>query len=154
MNENIRGRPGPTTPSGEQAVLNYAQAAREGDGARPARLFLELAGLKLILTVAAGYVLGGAARDADPFGPSWRQSFEYAVLAPSLIVACALWCGWSVVLIVRRRLSLGFAFAVVALALWAGVISLTMYQITAEFVEQTTRFHGASWPILEKIFRH
>jgi len=77
--------------------LGYSRAAPDEHVELSPPLALKLVGPPILLTLAAAYVVGSAAHDADPFGDNFRQSFLYAVLAPSLIV---LWLAWAAAFLV------------------------------------------------------
>ena len=133
-------------------VIDYSPADSELPLDCSPLLALQLFAVPAVLTVLAGWIVGSAAQDSDPFAPSFRQSFLYAFLAPSLTVLWAVWATAWLVLIFRRRLRALLALPLALLALWGGVVCLGLYQITGEFIDQTSRFHGARWPILERIF--
>ena len=139
---------GPATP----AVLGYSRAAPDEHVELSPPLALKLVGPPILLTLAAAYVVGSAAHDADPFGDNFRQSFLYALLAPSLIVLWLAWAAAFLVLILRRRLHTLLAVPLALLALWGGMVCLVLHQTTAEFIDQTSRFHGARWPFLDRFF--
>jgi hypothetical protein len=133
-------------------VLGYSRAGTDEHLEASPALALKLVGPPVVLTLPAMFVVASAAHDADPFGDTFRQSFLYAVLAPSLIMLWLAWGAAFLVLILRRRLDVLLAVPLAMLALWGGAVCLVLYQTTAEFIDQTSRFHGAHWPILEKIF--
>jgi hypothetical protein len=100
----------------------------------------------------SGWVLISAANDADPFAPSVRQSVLYVGVGPALILLWGSWATYSCVLVVRRRVLLRLALLLTVGVLWGGFLCVGLYQVAGEFIDQTSRFHGTSWPFVHSIF--
>lgn len=139
----------PPAPAGA-GVLSYAgpigtrrSAGRDG----------VILGLPAGLTVVTVWILARAANDSDPFGPSLSQSALHLGAASLVLVSWAGWAFYFTRSLIRRDVSRTWALLLLIGLIWAAPQCCALYANAAEYIDQTSRFHGANWPVFEWVFR-
>jgi hypothetical protein len=120
---------------------------------RPAWRDAVILGLPLCLTGVALGILARAANDEGPFGPGLSQSGLYLGAALLVLISWAGWAFFFVRSLVRREVSRTWTLLLIIGLLWAAPQCCALYLTAAQYIDQTSRIHGASWPVLEKVFR-
>jgi len=110
-------------------------------------------GIPVLLTVAAFIIFTEAGQDSDPFAATLGESSLYLGVASAVMVGWAAWVMFLVVSLVRHKLDLAWGLILMVGLVWGGILCVALYQIAAEFIDQTTRFGGENWPVLKYVFR-
>lgn len=134
----------------ESKVLGYARPRAVGQC--PWRLVV-VAGGPVGLTVASFAIFTQAGHDEGPFFPDWSQSSLYLGIASILIELWACWAVLAIHSLIRRSIETAWVLLLVAGLLWGGLMCFGLYENAADYIDQTTRIHGADWPILKHVVR-
>ena len=140
----------PRPAAGGVRILRYRRPTDARSS--PWREVLLLA-MPFVLTVTTFGIAAQAAHDSDPFAPTLFQSSLYLGLGSAVMLSWVAWTLFLTLRLVRRRLHWAWTLGLLAGLVWGGLLSAGLYQNTAEYIDQTTRFHGASWPVVDQIFR-
>lgn len=140
----------PSTLAAPRHVLSYGKPV--GVRFQHVRETVALA-VPVVLTAVTLIILIKAVGDSDPFDPGLDQSSLYLASPPVLVV---LWGGWAVYLaanLLRRQLKRAWGILWVAGVAWAGLLCFVLYCNAAQYIDQTTKIRGASWPIVGRVYK-
>ncbi len=140
-------------PAGGAGVLNYSNPSKTKACVPLAQILL---GVPVILSIVSFGIMVKSTEDSGPCFPDFSESICYLGLSSAVILAWPPWAGFLAVSLIRRKLNPVWPiFMVILIAgiAWGGMLSTGLYQIASAYIDQTTRVHGAHWPVLEKVFK-